>query len=130
MPFAVAMKAGADGQRTADFPPRGFFPPTSLASGQISPQIEMMYRFVSLSQTAVEDALMKLETRNSLIELAEKHGFIIRKSKGKASIVSEIAVELCKPFTEAELKEMRWFPPFSPISKHDALEYETYLNFQ
>ena len=130
MPFAVAMKAGADGQGTADFPPRGFFLPTSLASGKISPQIEMMYRFVSLSQTAVEDALMKLETRNSLIELAEKHGFIIRKSKGKASIVSEIAVELCKPSTEAELKEMRGFPPFSPISKHDALEYETYLNFQ
>ena len=126
MPFAVAMKAGADGQRTADFPPRGFFLPTSLASGQISPQIEMMYRFVSLSQTAVENALMKLETRNSLIELAETHGFIIRKSKGKASIVSEIAMELCKPFTEAELKEMRGYgqEPVEPEPENDVEEEE------
>ena len=62
-----------------------------------------MYRFVSLSQTAVEDALMKLETRNSLIELAERHGFIIRKSKGKASIVGEIVG------ASAELEEMQGY---------------------
>lgn len=89
-------------------PPRAYIIPKFKADGALMTQAdhEPIYRFLTMSQVSVEEMLLRTETKNSLIDLADTNNIPIKRSKGRASIAVQVAMALCKPLTVQEKQEI------------------------